>query len=209
MDPILDLDWEGRICAENSCICKSLPTHCHPQVRSVSWSEARFGCCQGIHVQSQPETEPAEEHRNRRHGCGSPEHHQGRHWLLPVYGQLQWEVETQSIHKGFDLLISNSVTDRNCNNSHCSLCAIQIKALAKIHAYVVDPWVTCTVHSCCSIATCDGVNVCNWLCDTVLISVGPFQSRSKQTLGRSAWNFGGCVEKLWYMYQTEIGLKRN
>lgn len=55
----------------------------------MPWSEARFRRRQGIHVQNQPETEPTKKHGLRRHGCGSPEHHQGGHRLLPVYGQLQ------------------------------------------------------------------------------------------------------------------------
>lgn len=84
MDPIFYIDLEERF-----CICNSLSAR-HPlQVRSVSWSEARFGCRQGIHVQSQPETEPTEELGKGRHRCRSPEHHQRRHRLLPVYGQLQ------------------------------------------------------------------------------------------------------------------------
>lgn len=147
-----------RNCTENSCLCKSPPTHCHPQVHSVPRSEARFRCCQGIHVQSQPKTEPAEEHRYWCYRCGSPEYHQRRHWFLSVYGQLQWEVKMHNFQKGRRLIISNWDTERNGIISHRRLCAVQIKALAKIHAFVVDPWVTLLVsthlsliqHSCLS-----------------------------------------------------------
>ena len=105
----VNLDLEERVYTKSG---NKNPARSPPQVHRVSRSEARFGRRQGIHVPSQPETEPAEEHRPRRDGRGSPEHHQGRHRLLPVHGQLQREV---GIHKerSLNLYVSDGVTDRN------------------------------------------------------------------------------------------------
>lgn len=67
---------------------------CDVQVHCVPRSETRFGCGQKVHVQNQPETEPVQEQGHWCYRGGSTEHHKGRHRLLPVHGQLQWEVGT-------------------------------------------------------------------------------------------------------------------
>lgn len=74
----VDLPWCGDLCR---------------QVRGVSRPQTWFRRCAGLFVQSQSETEPAEEQRQGRDGGGSSERHQGRPGLLPVHGQVQWEVE--------------------------------------------------------------------------------------------------------------------
>lgn len=63
--------------------------------------------------------------------------------------------------------VSNWVTERNWINSLCSLCVVQIKALAKIHAFVVDQWVTCCicVHTSTSLLQCNSDAVHVWLSD--------------------------------------------
>lgn len=188
------------------------------QVRSVSRTEARFGSRQGVHVQSQPETEPAEGHRQRRHRRGSPEHHQRRPRLLPVYGQLQREVKTHTIHNVTCPSVSKWVAKRTLVASHCSLCVVQIKALAKIHAFVVDPWVTfCVLVYEQTLVLYVPSAVQPWLMAFMFtadwmtfVSPEPSWRQSKQTSERSVWNCGGwveklgCIESIWNGNKTEL-----
>lgn len=95
---------------------------------------------------------------------------------------FKWDIEARHSSEFFSVSLH-------------SLCAVQIKALAKIHAFVVDTWESflLSLLQCRSVWDCVGVWI--WLHDFLSVSAGLCLSRGRPTSGRSVWSCGQWVEK--------------